>query len=980
MLFQFFSQRGTTVSTSTRLKSVLNAGRYDDDAFFPTQTANFGTINGVTLNLLAFSPIHPTNLDKMAFPYAFFEITLANPQSTSVDVACALQIDTASVPLGVAGKGIRSSGGVEYAAYGNSSDASAIITYGSDAGFLSNGQCNNTPSGTLNKVAVKVTLAANQTKTIRFVLAWYNGSDTLPDHYYYANTATNAGAFADLGLGDFDLLKGYATALVNKMRASNLPDWLKNQTMNSLADLANNWVYAKDGRLACAEGQFLCMGTMDQMWHARPIYAMVNPKIVWQELQYWARTQKTSPAGQIHHDFGNFDTAMVAWDDQQHADYRTIDAWPDLNCGFIISVYEAFLATNDTTQLNYFWPYVKKAGQRIIDQLTPSLNTAYPYTFTASQSSYDNGGSSDAYCSGLILPTFKIMSDLCAKQGETTLKSTYDSMLTSAKATFQSRWFNPAVSNFPYGHLSEGALAGQQLGFYLKFDQFMPSANLDYGISSVGEYYDPIYGLGYTAGTYDEWAEYLVLHYGGMLLQTGRLQEWVGQQYDYYERVFLNRNRVFNASLGIFADVTTPTYVATSTAGDSQYISYPDLWRNYFEIVGYHRRKDTGELWVEPRIPAELNHVLTNGMFVSPEGMGTVSSTESGTRFQNQSLTVTSESAISVSKLYIKDTFGTNVTSVTVNGASQTFSRIGTGYARRLSINWTGTVGTSGIAIVATGDAPAAPNQFNAFDVIEAESYTSMSGVNTQATTDNGGGVNVGWIENNDYIAFNNVNFDTGADQLELRVASAASSATITARLDSLTGPIIGTCAVSNTGGWQNWVTNSCAISGASGIHPVYLVFTGGSGYLLNINFLRFTRSAYPSKLFTATDRNQAEEYNATTGVVDRENGSDTPDSWDVGFIKNGDYLCYNRVNFGAGVSSVDLRVASGSAGGTVQVRLDSPTGTLIGSTAVTGTGGWQTWSTKTFSVSGATGLHKLYFVFSGGTGYLMNFNWFQFH
>lgn len=981
MLFQFYSNRGGSIVTNSQLKSVQTNGRYDEDAFFPVLKSNMGSINGVDLNLVGFSPIHPTNLDKMSLPYAFFEIRASNPQATAVDVAAALQFDTPTMPIVVSGKGLRTSDEIEYAVYGKSSDASAVVTYGSDNGFFTSGQCNNTPSGTKNKVAIKVSLAAGQTKTFRFVLAWYNKSTVIPDRYYYVNKGTNAGAIADLGLADFDLLKGYATGIADKMRASNVPDWFKNQTMNSLANLANNWVYMKDGRVACAEGQFEWVGTMDQMWHARPSYIMVNPELIWKELQYWARNQKTSPEGQLHHDFGSYRGALAAYDDPQHTDYRNIDNWSDLNCGFVISVYEAFIATNDQTQLNYFWPYVKKAAQRIQNQLAPSMNTAYPHTFSGAHSSYDAGGSSDAYCTGLAITTFKIMSDLCAKQGDMALKAVYDTAFANSKNGFQNRWLNPAYGNFPYARLCESTLAGQHLGFYLKFDQFFPSSNLNYGISSCSEYYDLIYGLGYAAGSYNEWAQYLVLHHGGLLLQTGRLQEWSGMQYDFYERWYTNRDRVFNMTLGIPPVITTPNYASSNPTGSGQYISNPGLWRNYYEIVGFHRRKDTGELWVEPRIPAEMNHVLTNGMFMSPEGMGTISSTESGARFQNQSIKVTSESGMNVSRIYLKDTFGPNVSAVTVNGSAQTFTRVGSGYSRRISVNWSGTIGASGVTIVATGDAPGAPANQMAYDVIEAEDYTSMSGVLTQTTTDNGGGINVGWIENGDYLVYDGMDFSTGANALELRVSSASSGGTLTARLDSVTGPVVGTCIISSTGGWQNWETVSCSISGASGVHKLYLTFTGGSGYLFNINFFRFTRTPYPGKRFIATEVNQAEEFYTSTGESRSQLGSDVLDPWAVAFTQNGTYLCYDRVDFGSGVSSLDLRVASPTATGGVEIRLDSPTGPLIGTCAIGNTGGWQAWTTKTCAISGAAGVRKMYFVFTGpSTGYITNMNWFKFN
>ena len=37
-----------------------------------------------------------------------------------------------------------------------------------------------------------------------------------------------------------------------------------------------------------------------------------------------------------------------------------------------------------------------------------------------------------------------------------------------------------------------------------------------------------------------------------------------------------------------------------------------------------------------------------------------------------------------------------------------------------------------------------------------------------------------------------------------------------------------GTCAITGTGGWQTWATRTCAVTGATGVHDLYLKFTGG--------------------------------------------------------------------------------------------------------------------------------------------------------
>jgi arabinoxylan arabinofuranohydrolase len=100
----------------------------------------------------------------------------------------------------------------------------------------------------------------------------------------------------------------------------------------------------------------------------------------------------------------------------------------------------------------------------------------------------------------------------------------------------------------------------------------------------------------------------------------------------------------------------------------------------------------------------------------------------------------------------------------------------------------------------------------------------------------------------------------------------------------------------------------------------------------------------------------------------------------DVTAIQNGDYIKLAGLDFGAGATSLDVRVASAGSGGNIEVRLDTQTGKLVGTCAVSGTGGAQTWATKSCPIDGASGVHDLYFVFTGGSGSLFNFNWWKFY
>lgn len=100
----------------------------------------------------------------------------------------------------------------------------------------------------------------------------------------------------------------------------------------------------------------------------------------------------------------------------------------------------------------------------------------------------------------------------------------------------------------------------------------------------------------------------------------------------------------------------------------------------------------------------------------------------------------------------------------------------------------------------------------------------------------------------------------------------------------------------------------------------------------------------------------------------------------DVTLINNGDWICVRGVDFGTGATSFEAKVASGGGGGSIEIRLGSLTGTLAGTCAIPATGGWQTWTTKTCIISGASGVKDLYFKFTGnGTENLFNFDSWKF-
>jgi glucosylceramidase len=122
---------------------------------------------------------------------------------------------------------------------------------------------------------------------------------------------------------------------------------------------------------------------------------------------------------------------------------------------------------------------------------------------------------------------------------------------------------------------------------------------------------------------------------------------------------------------------------------------------------------------------------------------------------------------------------------------------------------------------------------------IQASSFNAASGLATETTTASVGGYDVGYADDGDYAVYRNVDFASGVAKVKAQIACGGSGGTMEFRLDGVTGPLIGSVTIPFTGGWQEWRTASGKISGASGLHDLYIVFRGTQG-VGNVNWFKF--------------------------------------------------------------------------------------------------------------------------------------------
>jgi len=87
--------------------------------------------------------------------------------------------------------------------------------------------------------------------------------------------------------------------------------------------------------------------------------------------------------------------------------------------------------------------------------------------------------------------------------------------------------------------------------------------------------------------------------------------------------------------------------------------------------------------------------------------------------------------------------------------------------------------------------------------------------------------------------------------------------------------------------------------------------------------------------------------------------------------ITDGSWVNLKGVDFANGATSFVVRAASASAGGSIEVRTGSNTGTLAGTCAIPSTGGASTWQDITCSINMTAGVKDyLYLVFKGSSNF----------
>lgn len=153
------------------------------------------------------------------------------------------------------------------------------------------------------------------------------------------------------------------------------------------------------------------------------------------------------------------------------------------------------------------------------------------------------------------------------------------------------------------------------------------------------------------------------------------------------------------------------------------------------------------------------------------------------------------------------------------------------------------------------------------------------------------------------------------------------------------------------------WLTEAAQLEDLTlpaGTVPAWMS-RGDPEYLLNVAWLR------PGKGSGSDGRIPATRFAAKHGTQNAacEEGGDC-----IGWIAHGNWVRYDTIDFGPRTEQIELRAASATDGGLIEIRLGAPDGEVLGVCPIPNTGGWQTWSSFHAAIKPISGVRSVCLVF----------------
>ncbi|MBX9853464.1 MAG: endo-1,4-beta-xylanase, partial [Cytophagaceae bacterium] len=213
--------------------------------------------------------------------------------------------------------------------------------------------------------------------------------------------------------------------------------------------------------------------------------------------------------------------------------------------------------------------------------------------------------------------------------------------------------------------------------------------------------------------------------------------------------------------------------------------------------------------------------------------------------------------------------------------------------------------------------------------------------VDIETTTDVGGGYNIGWVTNGEWLEYTVNVTAAGAYHMDLRVAVNGDGRTLQIQMDGVN--ISGTVTLPNTAGWQTWQTVRVSnINLTAGQKVMRVLMT--SDYL-NINHIAFSpviTNSPPAVSITSPANNAS--FNAPASITINANATDTDGAISNVQFFNGTILLgsdnaspysFTWTNVAAGTYSITAKATDNNGGLTTSSAVNLTVNTVASSTTI---------------------------------------------
>jgi len=220
-------------------------------------------------------------------------------------------------------------------------------------------------------VAVALSLKPHETRTIRFLVSWFQPELTIdpakdnPDSYFgteshgrfYHNSFSNLSALIAYAAKERENIWQGTNAWQAPILASTYPDWLKFKVINCAYTMYTNTVLNKGGDFTAMEGGMGGLtGTMDQRLVAHPFYEKFFPELNRNELELFGLN--AGPKGQITHFIGHYYWGVTSLGGKPATPNSAL---LDNTGSWLTQIAKVWQQTGDDKWLSQFQPQVEGA-------------------------------------------------------------------------------------------------------------------------------------------------------------------------------------------------------------------------------------------------------------------------------------------------------------------------------------------------------------------------------------------------------------------------------------------------------------------------------------------------------------------------------------------------------------------------------------------------------------------------------------------